>query len=73
MKAQDFYEKLRKAGLTEHITSNPNPDYKGKFYQQIFAAMDGFAKQKCEEQKKILHNRLTELEDLTMRMSNQIL
>lgn len=37
MKAQEFYEKLRKAGLTEHITSNSNPDYKEKFYQQIFA------------------------------------
>ena len=36
---QQFYEDLREQGLTEDITSNPEPNYSEPFYQNIFRVM----------------------------------
>jgi len=44
MKPKEFYEKQRLAGLTYHITCNPNPNYNELFYQQIFDLMTEYAK-----------------------------
>ena len=49
MSAQKFYEQMRKAGLTEDITSNESPDYNLSFYQSIFRLMEDFAKKELEE------------------------
>ena len=44
MNAKDYYEEMRKAGLTDDITSNDEPDYNQPFYQSIFRLMEGFSK-----------------------------
>ena len=41
--AQDYYETLRKQGMTEDITTNESPDYSQPFYQNIFRLMEGYA------------------------------
>ena len=46
MNAKDYYEEMRKAGLTNDITSNNEPDYKQPFYQNIFSLMEGFSQNK---------------------------
>jgi len=47
-----YYEKLRKAGETEDITSNPNPDYTLLFYQNIFRLMEQYHKEASQEEAK---------------------
>lgn len=49
MSAQNFYEQMRKLGLTEDITSNESPDYHLPFYQSIFRLMEEFSKKEHEE------------------------
>jgi hypothetical protein len=46
MTAKNYYEEMRKAGLTEDITSNDEPDYTQPFYQSIFKLMEGFAQKR---------------------------
>lgn len=41
---QEYYERKRKLGLTDDITSNPDPDYNQPFYQNIFRLMECYAK-----------------------------
>jgi len=57
MNAKDYYEEMRKAGLTNDITSNDEPDYKQPFYQSIFRLMEGFS-----QKRKI--TPVTEFEDV---------
>jgi len=57
MNAKDYYEEMRKAGLTNDITSNYEPDYEQPFYQNIFRLMEGFS-----QNKKI--TPVTEFEDV---------
>ena len=45
MKAEEFYKKQSKKGLTYDITCNPNPNYSQNFYQSIFRLMEEYAKQ----------------------------
>ena len=47
-----YYEKLRKAGETEDITGNPNPDYTLPFYQNIFRLMEQYRKEASQEEAK---------------------
>lgn len=47
--AEKFYDDQRKKGLTDKITTNPEPDYSLPFYQEIFDLMDGFAKLKISK------------------------
>ena len=47
-----YYEKLRKAGETEDITGNPNPDYTLPFYQNIFRLMEQYHKEASQEEAK---------------------
>ena len=49
MKAEEFYKKQSKKGLTYDITCNPNPNYSQNFYQSIFRLMEAYAKQEVEE------------------------
>ncbi len=46
---QQYYEKLRKQGLTDDITENPYPDYSLPFYQAIFRLMKEYANLKGKE------------------------
>ena len=43
MNAKNFYEKMRKLGLTDKITASTEPDYNLPFYQGIFQIMEGYA------------------------------
>jgi hypothetical protein len=43
--AEQFYEEMRKQGLTENITSNEFPNYHLSFYQDIFRLMEEYANQ----------------------------
>jgi len=61
MNAKDYYEEMRKAGLTNDITSNDEPNYKQPFYQNIFRLMEGFA-----HQRKI--TPVTQFEDVVRPM-----
>ena len=57
MNAKDYYEEMRKAGFTDDITSNDDPDYNQAFYQSIFRLMEGFS-----QKRKI--TPVTEFEDV---------
>ena len=41
--AQQYYDRLRKQGWTDDITSNEDPDYRSEFYQNIFRLMEGYS------------------------------
>lgn len=77
MKAKDFYEQSRKNGLTEDITSNPDPNYNHDFYQSIFRLMENFANSNkdviqlngAEIQSK--HNRVTWAEGLILQLPKE--
>lgn len=42
---KEFYEEMRRLGLTDHITGDPNPNYQLPFYQNIFFIMDEYLKE----------------------------
>lgn len=65
MNAKEYYEEMRKAGLTEDITSNDEPDYKHPFYQNIFRLMEGFS-----QKRKI--TPVTEFDLLLDEMENSL-
>jgi len=54
MKAEEFYEQQRKRGLTDDITSAPDPDYSLPFYAEIIRLMEAYAKAYHLEQSKDL-------------------
>lgn len=58
MNAKEFYEEMRRAGFTENITSNSEPDYNEPFYQDIFSLMEAFS-----NHRKV--SPVTEFEDVT--------
>ena len=61
---QEYYERLRKIGLTDDITSNPDPDYNQSFYQNIFRLMDGYAKL-CVGNQFVLKNAALPIFDVS--------
>lgn len=56
---QEYYERKRKLGLTDDITSNPNPDYNQPFYQNIFRLMESYAQLRDGRQSQLKNAALS--------------